>query len=95
VRVSWSDSAIEELGNIHNYIAIYDASAATQIRRDIMLTARKLADFPEIGRPAERAGVRLLVVSGRPYLLAYKIYKDVVEIGSVIDGRMDRAPDLL
>jgi toxin ParE1/3/4 len=95
VRLTWSNPALDELENIFNYISLYSPLSAARVRKEIMYSARKLIDFPDIGRAAERKGTRLLVVPGLPYLLAYQITKDEIKIGSVIDGRMKRSPDLL
>jgi toxin ParE1/3/4 len=95
VRLVWSEPALAEIADIFSYIGFYNPTAAQKVKLEILFSARKLMDFPEIGRAAERPGVRLLPVSGMPYLLAYRITGDVIEIGSVIDGRMKRPIDLL
>ena len=91
----WTKSARADLMAIHRYISLRSPQAANQVKHNIVFSARKLIDFPEIGRTAHRPNVRLLPVSGLPYILVYRIVSTQVEIGSVLDDRMDRAPDLL
>ncbi len=95
MKLVWSVPARATIKDIFTYISVYNPSAAQKVKVNILHSARKLIEFPELGKPAERPGVRLLVVIGSPYILAYTTTKEVVEIGSVIDGRMKRAPDLL
>jgi toxin ParE1/3/4 len=94
VKLVWSVPASATVADIFAYIAVFNPNAALKVKKNILFSARKLIEFPELGKPAERPGVRLLVVTGSPYILAYSISANVVEIGSVIDGRMKRAPDL-
>ena len=94
MRLVWSRPARASISDIFAYIKVYNPAAAQKVKLNILLSARKLVEFPEIGRQAERPGVRLLVVAGSPYILAYTISGTTVEIGSVIDGRMKRSPDL-
>jgi toxin ParE1/3/4 len=94
VRIVWSVPARATIKDIFSYIAVFNPVAAQKVKLNILFSARKLIDFPEIGKQSERPGVRLLVVSGSPYILVYTISGDTIEIGSVIDGRMKRSPDL-
>jgi len=45
-----------------------------------------LAEFPERGRPGRRAGTRELVFGGLPYLAAYRLKGDLVEILRILHG---------
>ncbi len=93
-RLTWSKSAKADIAAIVGFIDRRNPYAAEHVKHAILESARKLKQFPEIGRAAQRPNTRLLVVTGLPYILAYRVEGDVVEIGSVLDARMDRAPDL-
>jgi plasmid stabilization system protein ParE len=95
MRIQWTSAAIRDLDNITHYIRKNDPNAALNVRIRIVAATRNLEEFPEIGRSTLRTGYRLLVVKELPYLLGYRIQPDFIEIGAVIDGRMNRSPDLI
>lgn len=39
-----------------------------------------LSENPFIGRPGDIAGIRELVVSGTPYIVAYRVHDDHVDV---------------
>ena len=94
MKIRWSKAAEADLNAIHHYIMNKNPRAADDVNLRIVSSSRRLLDFPEIGRSTDRLLFRLLPVTGLPYLLLYRVSKDYIEIGSVIDGRMKRAPDL-
>ncbi len=95
MRLVWSDRATADLQAIHRYIDAHNPEAAREVMRHIAAAARQLMDFPELGRPAEEPGVRLLQVPARPYLLPYRVVGRVVEILAVFDERMERPREWL
>jgi toxin ParE1/3/4 len=92
--VKWSRSAILDLQDIYEFIQNKNPYAAASVQKSIVLSTRKLGQFPNIGRPAQRAEHRLLLESKYGYLLVYRVLDNMVEIASVHDGRMARADDL-
>jgi toxin ParE1/3/4 len=90
VRLVWSDRATADLHAIFNYIENRNPAAALKVMAQIATVADQLVDFPDLGRPAEEQGVRLLQVPHRPYLLPYRIIGRTVEILAVFDERMER-----
>lgn len=67
------------------------AAADRQIER-ILAAIAGLLQFPEIGRPSRRSGTREMVVAGTPYIAAYRLRRDVIEVLRVLHGRQ-RWPD--
>jgi toxin ParE1/3/4 len=94
MKLRWTQAARADLKAIHHYIAFRNPKAAEDVQFKIIKSARQLMFAPEIGRTTERRPFRLLPVTGLPYLLLYRVSTEYVEIGSVIDGRMGRAPDI-
>jgi toxin ParE1/3/4 len=94
LRVQWSAAAKADLDEIVRFIHYKNPQAAKRVKKMIVQCTYKLAQFPDIGRGTLRPGYRLLPVAGAPYLLGYRVTKDFVEIGAVIDGRADRPPDI-
>jgi plasmid stabilization system protein ParE len=78
---------------IYRYIAVRDPFAAEKIMKTIAAAARRLAVFPQLGRPSDRSDVRLLQVPGMPYLLPYRVAEEEIEIIAVFDEWMERPPE--
>jgi len=76
------------------YIARDNPAAATQIASRIRAAAKRLAEHPEMGRPGRIAGTRELVVPKTPYIVAYRVRGEVVEILSVMHGAQEWPQDL-
>jgi len=66
------------------------ATADRQVHR-VPVAANGLLRFPEIGRPGW-ATTRDLTISGTPYIVAYRVRSDTVEILRLIHSRQ-RWPD--
>lgn len=84
MRVRWSLPAIHQLVAIRDYIASDHPAAANRVATDIMNAVDRLATFPRMGRQGRNAGFRELVISGWPYIVAYRIVDDVIDVSSVI-----------
>jgi toxin ParE1/3/4 len=57
-----------------------------------MAAVSRLIVHPESGRPGRRNGTRELAVARTPYLVAYRLKSDVIEVLRVMHGRQ-RWPD--
>jgi toxin ParE1/3/4 len=60
-------------------------AAAGQVAR-IVEAAATLSEFPQSGRPGRRSGTRELVVVKTPFLVAYRVRGDLIEILRVLQG---------
>ncbi|MBS3651157.1 type II toxin-antitoxin system RelE/ParE family toxin [Pseudaminobacter sp. 19-2017] len=83
MKVRWSTAANRHLDEIVEYIA-FDSPAAA-LRMDDLLrdAARRLADFPNLGKPGAIAGTRELIPH-RSYRIVYEIDDDLVRILAVV-----------
>jgi toxin ParE1/3/4 len=94
MRLVWTLAALRDLASARDYIARDNAAAAEdQIGRVLAATGR-LVRFPEIGRPGRHRGTRELVTSRTPYIVAYRVRADAIEILRVLHARQ-RWPDRL
>ena len=93
MRLRWRPRALDDLNAIFDYIAQFNPAAAEIVVKDIDRAARRLKTLPQLGRPSHETGLRLLQVSGRPYLLPYSIIGEVIEIFAVVDERRERPPE--
>lgn len=89
MQVSWTRSAIADLGRIRAYIGQFNPYAAEKMSERLFDAGNSLADFPERGRPAGRADREL--VSVWPYVIRYRIVGRTILVLRVRHG-MRRPP---
>jgi toxin ParE1/3/4 len=94
VRIVWTEPAVRDLAAARAYIAQDNARAADRQVERVVAAVEGLIRFPEIGRPGRRSGTRELVVNRTPYIAAYRLRGDTIEILRVMHGRQ-RWPDTL
>jgi toxin ParE1/3/4 len=83
MKVVWTRPARSDLRSISRWIGTENPRAALAVVRRLRQAAGLLEHHPSIGRPGREPGTRVLVVSGTPYLLPYRIQKGTVEILAV------------
>jgi toxin ParE1/3/4 len=86
VRVRWLRRALKNLDEEAEYIARDDPQAAALVVERITASVGRLATHPASGRPGRVPNTRELVVSGTPYLVAYRVRGETVEILRVFNG---------
>jgi toxin ParE1/3/4 len=86
VRIEWHPLARADLAGLVVYIATDDVSAAYRVHDSFREQIEKLATHPEIGRSGRVRGTRELVISGTPYVAAYRVAGDVVTVLRVLHG---------
>jgi len=80
----WSTPATQQLAAAHEYIAAEDEAAASRITNHIWDSVDVLARHPFAGRAGRVAGTRELVISGTPFIVAYRIEKKEVRVLAVL-----------
>lgn len=83
----WTLLAKQRVLEIRDEIAKDSEGAAARTIGKIRASVKQLEAHPHCGRPGLIAGTRELVVPRTPYIIPYQIYKDKVEILSVVHGR--------
>ncbi len=87
MRIYWSRRYLDELEAIGDYIAERNPRAASKVVRDIHTkTGTLLSDHPLTGRIGDIPGTRELVVAGTPYIVAYRVQNNRVEVLFVQHG---------
>jgi len=87
VRIVWTRRYLSELASIGDYIGQHNPRAAARITNEIhSKTARLLSANPFLGRIGEIKGTRELVISGTPYIVAYRVKDTQIEILFVQHG---------
>ena len=90
MKILWTEPSIEDLRNLHGYIARDSKIYATIFVQRIILAVERLADFPRLGRvvpEADEEMIRELLFQN--YRIIYRINNDLIEILTVIHGRRD------
>lgn len=93
MRIVWTDLAVSDLAAARAYIAQENPQAAERQVARVLAAVGGLLRFPEIGRPGRRAGTRELVINRTPYIAAYRLRGDTIEILRVIHSRQ-RWPEI-
>jgi len=86
VRIEWLPIAERNRESQIAYIAERNPRAAIGMDDAIEAAVSRLADYPHIGRPGRIKGTRELVVSGTPYIVAYRVEANAVVILHVLHG---------
>lgn len=87
MRIIWTRRYLRELERIGDYIAEQSPRSAARMVNEIhSKTGRLLSANPFIGRPGEIKGTRELVITGTPYIVAYRVTDTQIEILFVQHG---------
>jgi toxin ParE1/3/4 len=84
MRVRWTTPAREQFVSAYEYIAEENSGAAARIADQIWESTQLLARHPMAGREGRVGGTRELIISGTPFVVAYRIEKDEVRILAVL-----------
>ncbi|MBB6221540.1 type II toxin-antitoxin system mRNA interferase toxin, RelE/StbE family [Rhizobium leguminosarum] len=87
MRLVWTKRYLKELADINDYIGERNPRAAARVVNDIhSKTERLLSANPFIGRAGEIRGTRELVIPATPYIVAYRVRDDHIEVLFVQHG---------
>jgi toxin ParE1/3/4 len=84
MRVRWTTPAREQFVRAFEYIGEENRAAAARTADQIWESTQRLARHPMAGREGRVAGTRELVISGTPFVVAYRIEKNEVRILAVL-----------
>lgn len=94
MRIRWTRRARAHLDRIGRYIAEHDREAAGRVLRRIVYLVSNLSDQPHMGRVGRVNGTRELIVPEFPYIIAYRVRAQDVEVLAVLHA-LRRWPDKL
>jgi toxin ParE1/3/4 len=80
MRIRWTLAATDDLQQIHDYLREHEphlAGPTVIAMHEAILSLRK---FPHRGRPGAVEGTRELLHERLPYIVAYRVKEDTVEI---------------
>lgn len=84
MRLRYTLRARADLVEIYEYIAQENPQAASRVIQIIRKAAEALQQNPLVGRAGRVAGTRELTVGRFPFMLAYRVMAEEVQILSVI-----------
>lgn len=84
MKLCYTPRARLDLAEIHDYIAQENPPAARRVISIIRKAAEALPQNPLVGKMGRVAGTRELTVGRFPFILAYRVEADEVQILSVI-----------
>jgi toxin ParE1/3/4 len=93
MTIVWSPEAIGDLISLRAYIEEESPAGAQRIVLRILHDVEHLLpNNPHIGRPGRVPGTRELVIPQTPYIVPYRVQRDVIQILRVYHGAR-RWPD--
>jgi addiction module RelE/StbE family toxin len=84
MKLRYTPRARSDLAEIHDYIAQENPQAARRVVLIIRKAAEALPQNPLVGRSGRVAETRELAVGRFPFVLAYRVEEDEIQILSVI-----------
>ena len=82
--IVWTRRALARLDQIGAYTAADNPDAAARVVAHIVASVNGLAEFPASGRAGRIKTTRELVISGLPYIVAYRVTVVTIEILTVM-----------
>jgi toxin ParE1/3/4 len=81
MKILWSPEAIGDLASLRAYIAEDDPAAARGVVLHIIHNVELLLpNNPQMGRPGRVPGTRELVIPKTPFVIPYRLQRNVVQI---------------
>jgi toxin ParE1/3/4 len=90
MKIVWTEPAVEDLRELHAYIARDSETYASGFVERIIVAADRLADYPKVGRVVPETNdedVRELLY--QRYRIIYRVKRDRIEMLSIIHGARD------
>jgi len=86
MQITWHRRARQDLQAVREYVAAVNPGAARQVAQRILQAIGLLADQPSLGRLGRVLETRELVITGTPYIAAYRVVDDTIVILRVLHG---------
>lgn len=86
MRLIWTEPALSDLQALRSFIELDKPGVALNVVERILDSVDQLALFPNSGRVGRVDGTRELIVPGLPFIIAYRIDQELVEVLRVLHG---------
>ncbi|NET62153.1 MAG: type II toxin-antitoxin system RelE/ParE family toxin [Symploca sp. SIO2E6] len=85
MKVVWTNTAIEHLQAIHDYIARNSTLYANRVIEQLLSRSQQIAEFPYSGRTVpEFQDKSIREVISRPYRIIYRIKANQIDVLAVV-----------
>jgi len=92
LKLYWTPTAIRHLNAAYDYVAKDSSSAADATVERIFSATEMLDRYPQIGPQGRVNGTKELIIAGTPWLVAYRLRGDSIDVLAVLHGAR-RWPD--
>jgi toxin ParE1/3/4 len=86
MKICWSPESAADFAGIVQYIRTQNPSAADRVAHTIYESITSLESFSQRGRPGRVKDTRELVLAPLPFIVVYRVKRNVVEIARVLHG---------
>jgi toxin ParE1/3/4 len=90
----FTPQAAQDLNDIYDYIAQYNAASAARIIQRLQQTCQQLGQTPGMGRTRDDLQQGLLSFPSGNYVIFYRIGDDGIEIVRILHGAGNISPSL-
>ena len=90
MRIRWTPAAASDLQHISDYLQENRPRYRQSTMRKLYDAIRSLKTLPNRGRPGREEGTRELVFSPLPYVAAYRVTEQNIEVIRNYHGAQDR-----
>jgi toxin ParE1/3/4 len=84
MKLRWTEGAVEDLRSAHAYLEAENPKAASDVVDQIVSAVERLERFRQMGRAGRVEGTRELVVTGTPFLVAYRVKGESLQVLAVL-----------
>ncbi|MBZ5635536.1 MAG: type II toxin-antitoxin system RelE/ParE family toxin [Acidobacteriia bacterium] len=91
MRIRWTPAAAADLDQIKDYLAERHPDLTQPTVVKLYAAILSLKRMPNRGRPGRERDTRELVLAPMPYIVAYRVRGDAVEILHIHHGARDRS----
>ena len=90
MKILWTEPALEDLRNLHAYIAKDSEIYARSFVQRIINAVERLSNFPKLGRIVPEADQEIIrEILYQNYRIIYRFKTELIEILTVIHGNRD------
>ncbi len=89
--IRWTPAAADDFEQIKNYLSEHYPQFVQSTVFGLYEAIRSLKSYPKRGRPGREEGTRELVLPRLPYIVAYRIKEEAIEILHIHHGAQNRA----